>query len=196
MVDIVVKFGGAVLAHPAVLDRALDSIANRARACRLVIVPGGGPFAEAVREADRRLAVSESAAHWMATLAMDQYAHLLVSRLPGAALVTTAREIDGALDAAQVPILAPFRWLRQADPLPHSWNVTSDSIAAWIAGELGARRLVLVKPTPDRGRADRGLVDAYFPKALPAHVRSIIVAADDVAAIEGALASSARQSGS
>ena len=47
--------------------------------------------------------------------------------------------------AGRVPVLAPSRWLREADPLPHSWDVTSDSIAAWVAGQAGASTLVLVK---------------------------------------------------
>ena len=50
------------------------------------------------------------------------------------------------LAAGRVPVIAPYRWLREADPLPHSWDVTSDSIAAWLASALGAARLVLVKP--------------------------------------------------
>ena len=31
------------------------------------------------------------------------------------------------------------------DALPASWEVTSDSIAAWVADQVGAGRLVLVK---------------------------------------------------
>ena len=191
MVETVVKFGGGVLAHPTALDRALETIARRARTLRLVVVPGGGPFADAVREADQRHRLSDTAAHWMATLAMDQYAHLLASRLTGAALVTSAPEIDAALDAARVPVLAPYRWLQEADPLPHSWDVTSDTIAAWLAGELRANQLVLVKPPHLRGHTtDRALVDAHFPSALPAYVRLLIVAADDIPALEAALSPS------
>ena len=83
-----------------------------------------------------------------------------------------------------VPVLAPYRWLREADPLPHSWTVTSDSIAAWVAGQVGARRLVLVKPPHARGNE---LVDSYFQRALPAHVTSTIVSADQMEALNRAL---------
>ncbi|MGH7649286.1 MAG: hypothetical protein ACREND_14305, partial [Gemmatimonadaceae bacterium] len=65
----------------------------------------------------------------------------------------------------------PYRWLRARDPLPHSWDVTSDSIAAWVAGELHARRLVLVKPAVAEQAA---LVDAYFQRALPNGVEVVI----------------------
>ena len=37
--------------------------------------------------------------------------------------------------------------------IPWSWNVTSDSLAAWLAGELPASRLVLVKH--EAARMDR-----------------------------------------
>ncbi len=76
-------------------------------------------------------------------------------------------------------MLAPSRWLRQADPLPHSWDVTSDSIAAWVAGQAGASTLVLVKAPGATG----ALTDPYFERAVPAGVRCEIIAADDVDAL-------------
>src|SRR5439155_581228 len=81
------------------------------------------------------------------------------ARLPHAALVDGEGGIAAALQADRLPVLAPFRWLRAADPLPHSWEVTSDSIAAWLAGQLHARRVVLIKPAPADART---LVDSSF----------------------------------
>jgi aspartokinase-like uncharacterized kinase len=72
-------------------------------------------------------------------------------------------------------VLAPYAWLRDADPLPHSWDVTSDSIAAWVAGQVGASRLVLLKP-PGAVAGDR--MDAHFAQALPAGVNALAIAAD------------------
>ena len=72
---------------------------------------------------------------------MDQYGYLLARLAPGAALVRTRRE----LAPGRLNVLAPSAWLLRADPLPHSWDVTSDSIAAWFARALRARRLMLVK---------------------------------------------------
>jgi len=175
MVDVVVKIGGGLLAHSQQFDAVLATIDAVARDRRLLVVPGGGPFADAVRDVDGRLKVSADAAHWMAILAMDQYAHLITSRLSSASLATDRAAIRAALDAAQLPVLAPFQWMRADDPLPHTWDVTSDSIAAWIAGELGARRLVLVKPPGAGGTA---IVDAYFFRTLPSVVTPVILAAD------------------
>jgi aspartokinase-like uncharacterized kinase len=187
VVETVVKLGGGVLAYAAQFEAALVEIGAAARERRLLVVTGGGPFADAVRHVDRRLGLPDDAAHWMAVLAMDQYAHLVAARLAGGLLVTAPCEIAAALGAApavHVPVLAPYRWLREADPLPHTWSVSSDSIAAWVAGVVGARRLVLVKPP---GASGSELVDAYFDRALPAQVTSVIVAADHVDALQSAL---------
>jgi 5-(aminomethyl)-3-furanmethanol phosphate kinase len=176
MVEIVVKVGGALLAQSDDFDAVLDTIGAAARDRRLLVVPGGGPFADAVRDVDRRLQLADETAHWMAVLAMDQYAHLLADRLARGVLVADRAAIADALDAGHVPVLAPFAWLRRVDPLPHSWDVTSDSIAAWIAGALAARRLVLVKPAAAVGAPD--LVDPYFSRTLPESVTWTSVAAD------------------
>jgi aspartokinase-like uncharacterized kinase len=184
--DIVVKIGGGLLADAAWLDRTLAIVQSAAARQRLLVVPGGGPFADAVRQVDRRLALTEHAAHWMAILAMDQHAHLLIERLSGAALVTQPAEIAAAVGSkpSGAAVLAPYRWLRDADPLPHSWTVTSDSIAAWVAGQTGAARLVLVKPP---GAATGNRVDPYFPHALPAGVCAVVVAADQTDALASQL---------
>jgi len=177
MVDAVIKIGGALLHEPGALDTVGRAVVTAARARRLLVVPGGGPFADAVRAVDRGVGLADDAAHWMAILGMEQYAHLLARRIDGARLVECAQEMRAALDAAQLPVLAPYRWLRAADPLPHSWDVTSDSIAAWVAGEVEARTLVLIKPVAGDAMS---LVDAYFARAVPAHLRVSSVAAADV----------------
>jgi aspartokinase-like uncharacterized kinase len=176
-VEAVVKVGGSLLANVSQLDTVLEVLARLSRARRLVVVPGGGPFADAVREVDRRLQLPDTAAHWMAVLAMDQYGHLLVARLRGSVLVSRPSEITAAIESGLLPVVAPSRWLREADPLPHSWDVTSDSVAAWIAGALGAARLVLMKADGAQGGE---LVDAYFHRALPSGVASMIIPADRI----------------
>jgi probable H4MPT-linked C1 transfer pathway protein len=179
-VDTVVKVGGGLLAHRVAFESVLRAIAEASRHQRIVIVPGGGPFADAVRDVDRRLDLSDEAAHWMAILGMDQCAQVIVSRLRRGVVVSEPRAIAAALEATQIPVLAPSRWMREADPLPHTWDVTSDSIAAWVAGQLDASRLMLVKPP---GAVGDNLVDAYFTRALPAGVEPVIVAADRMEAL-------------
>jgi aspartokinase-like uncharacterized kinase len=178
-VDLVVKVGGSLMAHPTHLDAVMAVVMEAARRTRVLVVPGGGAFADAVRGVDRMLRLSSDAAHWAAVRAMDQLADVLADRYPGAQFVADAQEAHQALRRGRVPVLAPHRWLRSADPLPHTWDVTSDSIAAWVAGAVGARRVVLVKAPEASGV----LVDAYFERAVPAGVESRVVTADDVEAL-------------
>ena len=176
----VIKLGGSLLAQPETLDATLDAVRAMSRHRRVLIVPGGGPFADAVRHVDARIGLSDDAAHWMAVLAIDQYAHVIAERVDGGVLASDAQEIAAACAAGQVPVLAPSRWLREADPLPHRWSVTSDSIAAWVSGQVGAEHLMLIKPP---GASGVDAVDPAFASTVPAGVTVTVVAADQVTAI-------------
>ena len=175
-VDCVIKVGGGVLARADTFDAVMAEISLASREAAL-LVPGGGPFADTVRDIDRQVGLSDNAAHWMAILAMDQYAHLIASRLPSGEVVCGPDEIESALKRRRTPVLAPYQWLHDVDPLPHSWDVTSDSIAAWVAGQVGADRLVLVKPAGASGLA---VVDPCFSSALSPRIKATIVTADRI----------------
>ena len=175
-VDCVIKVGGGVLALADTFDAVMAEISLASREAAL-LVPGGGPFADTVRDIDRQVGLSDDAAHWMAILAMNQYAHLIASRLPNGEVVCGPDEIESALQRRRTPVLAPYQWLRDVDPLPHSWDVTSDSIAAWVAGQVGAERLVLVKPAGASGLA---VVDACFSSVLSPRTKATIVTADRI----------------
>jgi aspartokinase-like uncharacterized kinase len=186
---VVIKVGGSLSAQPQALSRLMTTLGALARGRTLVVVPGGGPFADEVRRADRRFGLADSAAHWMAILAMDQFAYVLAQLARGAVVVRRRADIT----SGRLNVLAPTSWLTRADPLPHSWEVTSDSIAAWVARRLRARMLVLLKDVDgffdrDSGRrrggrlalrADRsrldGVVDAYFGQGLGRHMACWIV---------------------
>jgi aspartokinase-like uncharacterized kinase len=116
----------------------------------LLVVPGGAWFADAVREVDRRFALPAPTSHRMAVLGMEQFGWLLSELIPGAVRSAEVRPAAG-----RTTVLVPAALA--LDGLPASWHVTSDSIAAWVAGKAGAGRLVLVKE-----------VDGLFAK-WPAH---------------------------
>jgi aspartokinase-like uncharacterized kinase len=179
MIDVVVKVGGALLRDAAAYEDVVNALSTRDRTVRILVVPGGGPFADAVRVADRALAFGDDAAHWMAVLAMDQHAHVLASRAAESVVVADSDEIGAAIAERLLPVLAPYAWLRATDPLPHSWDVTSDSIAAWVAGRVGARRLVLIKVGASEAdlaaRAVDRDVDGYFARAVPSGVDVTVV---------------------
>jgi aspartokinase-like uncharacterized kinase len=178
---ITIKVGGAALRQPEALDRIADAITRASRVAPLLLVPGGGVFADEVRAAEKVEGLSPSEAHWRAVRAMESLGELLVKAIPPACSVSSVSALQMALQHAQVPVLAPFDWLQATDPLPHSWDVTSDSIAAWVAGQIGSPLLVLIKPVG--GPLER-LVDAHFFQVLPAGVEATILAEPEVSELE------------
>lgn len=178
----VVKMGGSLARDPQAVQILMELLARAAARARILVVPGGGPFADAVRDAYRRHAPGEEAAHRMALLAMDQYGVLLADRVAAAAAVTSLAEARRVAAGGRLPVLLPAALLWAADPLENSWQVTSDSLAAWLAGTAGAALLVLVKsaggPGPvvtAREAARAGIVDPAFPAAIPPHASTWLV---------------------
>lgn len=161
----VLKVGGAVCREGPARKVALAAVRKLAERRRVLVIPGGGAFADDVRRAQRAQGFSEDTAHWMAILAMDQLARVIAAELEGAQLVHLRSEVDAVHDAGKIPVLAPHTWLRAADPLPHSWDITSDSIAAYIAGALEASELILLKPVdgPLETLVDRGFATTRPP---------------------------------
>ncbi len=163
---IVVKLGGSHAASPS-LRGWLAAI--RDLAGRVVVVPGGGPFANAVRAAQRPMGFDDTAAHDMALLAMAQYGRALVSLAAGFAVAGDPAAIDAAAAQNLVPVWSPWPMLRDHPAIARSWDVTSDSLAVWLAAEIGAAAVVLVKPRQPaasgsiRDWVRDGLVDAAFP---------------------------------
>jgi dihydroneopterin aldolase len=171
-VPTVVKLGGSH-AFAESLQAWLSAV--EAGAGRTVLVTGGGPFADAVRQAQRRMGFDDDAADEMALLAMEQYAIAVAALGRLLAVVDSLSGIRSALRDGLVPVWAPRRMVRRADDVPASWDVTSDSLAAWLAGRVGARHLLLVKrvdagaePIGAESLAASGIVDAAFPRFLAA----------------------------
>ena len=177
----VIKFGGSLLNDPQLHARVSAALGHLNQRHALLVVPGGGPLADAVRTLDRRMSLGNDVSHWMAILAMDQHARLLANRIPNATLVDGPDEIASAMAVGQLPVLDPTRWLEASDPLPHEWSVTSDSIAAWVAGVIGAPRVVLVKSV-DAPLAT--VVDGYFATALQSHIVATVLSATRIDELE------------
>ena len=128
-----------------------------------VIVPGGGPFADQVRRAQKRWLFADRTAHRMALLAMRQYGRMIAAL---AGLPATERMRDAAAHSCTVwlPSEDCRAWLPEGRPPPDlDWRLTSDSIAACLAGRIGADRLVLIKAVSvaEAGAVSR-LVDERF----------------------------------
>ena len=168
---IVVKLGGS-LAGDRSLARWLKALV-RSGSARFAVVPGGGPFADAVRQSQRTWRFSDEVAHRMAVGAMEQFGRMLNGIEPALVACSTRAQIRATWDHGRVALWLPQRLMRNNNQLAHSWDVTSDTIAAWLARSLRADGLLLVKSCPLPARPDdaaalasAGIVDQALPGFL------------------------------
>lgn len=162
----IVKLGGS-LQNSGLLKEWLESITASGR-CNTLIVPGGGLFTEQVRIAQRTWRFSDEIAHSMALLGMQQMALLFKGLHPELQLADTDESIRQAFRQGRGTVWSPdLNWLEQCG-VPASWDITSDSLAAWLAGKLNAERLILVKsakipePYTMKQLTELGIVDRAF----------------------------------
>jgi 5-(aminomethyl)-3-furanmethanol phosphate kinase len=167
---IVVKLGGSVV-RSGELAAWLDAIA--AAPHPIVVVPGGGALADEVRACQTRLGFGDRAAHRMALLAMDQLAWAVAGLRQGFAVGASEDELRAALDRGQVAVWAPYVLIAERTDIEESWRLTSDSLALWLTGRIGAKRCYLIKSiarkaarTSARQLARDGIVDAAFAEML------------------------------
>ena len=139
----VVKLGGSLLGSPE-LPHWLETLI-RISDGKVVIVPGGSLFADAVREAQQQSGVSDSVAHTLALIAMDQFGILLAGMNAG--LVTASSELEIAERGWQhrAIVWLPSKMVLADEAVPKNWQVTSDSLSAWLANKISAEQLILVK---------------------------------------------------
>lgn len=139
---LVVKVGGGLLraAGLAGLRRACAEVTELAAGRPVLVVPGGGPFADAVRAVDAQVGLAAGVAHVLALRAMDQLGVLLAQFLPGAEPLAELSAPDGL---AVLEVVAAFGG---RPDVPESWAVSSDSLAVLAAGAIGADEAVLLKP--------------------------------------------------
>jgi dihydroneopterin aldolase len=161
----VVKLGGSLHSMPE-LANCLDALARADKG--IILVPGGGPFADTVRLAQTQYGISDAAAHHMAMLAMEQYGLMLCDLKPGLVPVDSPDTIDCTLKQGLTPVWLPSAMCRHASDIPQNWSVSSDSLAAWLAIRLSAASLTLIKyerpaDTDPIAMAAAGWVDEAFP---------------------------------
>ncbi len=169
---VVVKLGGSLFDWPDFPGRArelLDSIAP----ARVVLVPGGGRFVDVLRDLDRIHSIGEESSHDLAMRLLDATAAVLAA-LIGGVVVEDRGGLDGAWSAGAAAVLAPRKLLESDGALPHSWEVTSDSIAARVAVRLEASRLILAKSATPADADVRRLVESKFvDENFPGFAREI-----------------------
>ncbi|MCK9607254.1 MAG: uridylate kinase [Methylomonas sp.] len=160
----VIKLGGSLLSA-RVLPACLAKLTGFPG--KVFIVPGGGVFADQIRVAQQQWQFDDLTAHRMAILAMQQMALLFKSLQPDFELF---EQVAAAGDCVKAAIWSPcLRDLEQPD-IAASWDVTSDSLAAWLARQVAADELLLVKSCPIEPETpldqlqQQGVIDAGFLK--------------------------------
>jgi 5-(aminomethyl)-3-furanmethanol phosphate kinase len=166
--DAVIKIGGS-LSRGEGLPSLCREISRLGKILSLLVVPGGGKFADLVRDADRQYRLGETAAHRMALLAMDQYGYVLNRLIDGSYLTGDLAASLKAARTGRVAILLPSAIVIRFDPLPNSWRVTSDTIAAWIAQEASCPRLVLLKDVDGLIAAENEIIARMTVDELARH---------------------------
>ncbi len=140
----VVKVGGSLALYPEKLRALCAKLSEISTKHKLIVVPGGGEFADLVRDLDKQFNLSNEASHRMAILGMDQYGFLLSDLMPCSCVVNQLENVQKVLDSGKLPVFLPSNLLLSEDPLQNSWDVTSDSITVYIAGQLHISKVLLV----------------------------------------------------
>ncbi|MDF1744118.1 MAG: hypothetical protein P1V19_10495 [Gimesia sp.] len=173
MKTVVIKVGGSLFDLPdlsARLSRLLDEFEH----AHPLLICGGGDAANLVRSWDQTFDLSEETAHWLAIQSLILNDRLLCELLPDARIVSSRAEATEVWKEHKIPVLCSYTYLKQTSeaqiaPLPTSWDVTSDSIAAWVTLTWPAEELVLLKSVELLREnsltelAQAGLVDLHFP---------------------------------
>ncbi|MEI8208687.1 MAG: uridylate kinase [Methylococcales bacterium] len=141
---IVIKLGGS-LSQAETLLSCLNRIEQHYKDQAVVIVPGGGAFADQVRLAQVRWQFDDTTAHRMAILAMQQMALLIHGLKNQFTIVHSSTDILKRIKQGEALIWSPMIDELDKASVPASWDMTSDSLAAWLAKTVSAQALILVK---------------------------------------------------
>lgn len=181
----VVKLGGSTAWEA---ERGVWIEAFAASSLPLVIVPGGGPFANQVRAAQKSMGFSDKAAHAMAILAMDQFGYVILDHGRNLVPAWSVGDIEHALGEHRIPVWLPSTLTIAAPDIRASWDITSDALAAWLANKLEADGLLLVKQSCAFSERDdiagltaRGILDPAFDAMLPAGIEFRLAGPRDTA---------------
>ena len=178
----VLKLGGSLLDLGDLPDR-LGSVFKMLDGGQPLLVCGGGDAANIVRCWQETHALNEEQSHWLAMDSIRLNQRLLLTLMPELELVSNRAAAESAWSRGRVPLIDLMAFVsieeshaEQGTALPHTWEVTSDSLAAWVAIRWPANRFVLLKSAelpPLRSftqMANSELIDRHFPKlasALP-----------------------------
>lgn len=175
---VVIKVGGSLLALKR-LNEELAELIQTVKNHQVVLLTGGGPAVKAYRKLCEASGIPQERAHWHCIQLMCDLTNTLCDTFPNSVAVSSWNEAELAWKSDRIPWFIVESFLRsddkQRDHLPHTWDVSSDSIAAHLAIRHEAE-LILLKgcALPKRrvtakALAKRGIVDKWFPRTVTRH---------------------------
>jgi len=140
------KIGGKILENSKNIESTVSQLTQlyeKNVLQKIILIPGGGSYANFIRKIDEELKLGDDLAHWMAVYSMNYNGIELNRKYPKLECI---EELNTFQDAQKMfCIFLPYNYLRNHDTLPHSWDVTSDSIALYVANELNLNQCFLIK---------------------------------------------------
>ena len=133
----VVKIGGSLFP-----DYAIE-LAEQLNNTNSLIILGGGEFANLIRKYDSTQNFSSDVTHFTAIDCMDIIAKLVNDKVDSTKLAFSIDEINEISDEGFTPIFVVSDFLKKEDPFECSWDVTSDSIAAYVAHIFNANLFIV-----------------------------------------------------
>jgi aspartokinase-like uncharacterized kinase len=140
------KIGGKILENFEDLNSTISQLTQlfeKDRIQKIILIPGGGSLANFIRNVYSELKFTEELGHWMGVISMNYNGIELGKKFPEVDIIediNTLRKLHKSLC-----IFLPYRFLKEIDRLPHSWDVTSDSITLFLAKELDIPHSFLIK---------------------------------------------------
>ena len=157
---LIIKIGGKILESKEDLKSTIDQIQlliNENIIQNIVIIPGGGSRANFIRHLDAEFKLGDDLSHWMSIYAMDLNGIKIKEEFSFIKLIKDFKILKKEINIPNnnnISVFQPYYYLRNKDPLPHSWNVTSDSITLHLAKNLGLNEIYLIKNVDGLMRKD------------------------------------------
>jgi aspartokinase-like uncharacterized kinase len=140
------KIGGKILENSTNIESTISQLTQLYEEKvlqKIIIVPGGGSYANFIRRIDDELKLGDDLVHWMAIYSMNHNGIELNRKFPELECI---EDLKGFQDSNKFfSIFLPYKYLRINDTLPHNWDVTSDSIAYYVANKLQFNLCFLIK---------------------------------------------------
>lgn len=149
--SIIVKIGGKILENRENLESTLSQfklLLNDDILQKVIVIPGGGSLADFIRSMDDKLNIGDDLAHWMAIYAMNHNGVELCKNFSEIGLIDNYGKLQTCLESESekwISVFLPYDYLAREDQLPHSWEVTSDSITLYLADKLKLKECYLIK---------------------------------------------------